>query len=155
MPCLEGKHQMNIMKNTNPSNAIQFFVLYKHYEHPNGMRWLVSPVSHLHFSAPGLFRPTTNLRSRAVEPSERQVMHEARLVDEAERKAKEERKVVFFCGWFVWENPLEHYGKTYGKLWESLWKTMGKLWEDLWKTMGNYGKTYAKLRECYGDMNNY
>ena len=100
-------------------------------------------------------------------------MHEARLVDEAERKAKEDRcdlKMVCLG------KAMENYGNTYGKQWKTmgkLWryekrlkKTMehygknlrntlgkpmenyGKLWEHLWKTMG-------QLMENYGNMKNY
>ena len=60
-------------------------------------------------------------------------MHEARLVDEAERKAKEDRcdlKMVCLG------KAMENYGNTYGKQWENYgdmkndskkqWNTMGK-----------------------------
>ena len=61
-------------------------------------------------------------------------MHEARLVDEAERKAKEDP-----CGlkMVCLGKAMENYGKTVGT------------------PMENYGTTYGKLWENYGDMKNY
>ena len=76
----------------------------------------------------------------------------------------------------LWEKPKEHFGKTYGTLWENCGNTYGKLWDNLWKTMGKlwryeellktdgntmgkrgnhmqtYGKQWDNYMETYGNL---